>query len=504
MATPLPWHATVDELFCAQVGRSPDAIALSFGDLALTYRELDRRANRWAAELRARHIGVEDVVGVLTDRGPELVAALIGILRAGAAYLPLDPRDPPIRHRTMLATSSARLVLAGPRFIGTSTFETPAVVLDSNADAREVPPAPSTPNSLAYILFTSGSTGRPKGAMLEQGGLVNHLLAMVLALRLGSSDVILQTASQCFDLSIWQMLGALVVGGRTAVLPDDVAHQPSALLRALEAEQATVVELVPSILQALCASAERRANLRPPLAALRWLVSTGETLPPSLAARWFELYPRVPIANAYGPTECSDDVAIHVLEAPPVVGEITIPIGRPIANVEVLVLDEERRALADGEVGELYVGGAGVGRGYVGDPERTAQAFVPHARGRLYRTGDLARKLQDGILEYRGRADFQVKIRGQRVELGEIETVLASHPAVREAVVMAVPLGGGDHCLAGYVTQNHSASEEDLLAYVRERLPGYMVPQVVVQLERLPLAASGKIDRRALPRPERG
>ena len=307
-----------------------------------------------------------------------------------------------------------------------------------------------------------------------------------------------------FDLSIWQMLGAMVVGGRCAMLSDEMANQPSALLRAIEAEGATVVELVPSILRAVCASAARRGERRPGFKALRWLVSTGEALQPSLCEQWFALYPKVPLVNAYGPTECSDDVALHVLRAALPPNETRVPIGRPIANVEVLVLNDQLDQVPDGQVGELFVGGAGVGRGYVKDHARTALAFVvdPRTGKRLYRTGDLGRKRSDGVLEYLGRVDHQVKIRGLRIELGEVEAALASHPDVKEADVIAVPVTDGDQYLAAYVTLNRAVSAEELLQYAGLHLPAYMVPQVVIRLERLPTTAAGKVDRKALPSPD--
>ena len=504
---------TVDSLFRRQASRAGSAVAISCGDHQLTYAQLDQQATRCARALRAEGVGPESVVALLSERSPEMIAAVLGIFRAGAAYLPLDPKAPAEpQARSLLLSRAAALVASpalferGQALVGRARPPLPLLELSPSQapEGGELPPSPHHPESLAYVIFTSGSTGVPKGAMLEQRGLVNHLQAMVLDLGLTADDVIAQTASACFDLSIWQMLGALVVGGRTAVFPDEVANQPSALLRTLEDQRVTVAELVPSVLQAACASAARRGDRRPPLTALRWMVSTGEALSSSLCAQWFSLYPRVPLVNAYGPTECSDDVALHFLRRAP--EELSIPIGVPIANVQAYVLDQQLRPAAVEDVGELYVGGAGVGRGYLADPVRTAQAFLPDpvskaAGARMYRTGDQARRRADGALEYLGRVDHQVKLRGIRVELGEVEAAVASHPSVSEAVVVAVGPDSTDRSLAAYVTLLQPLSSSELLAYLQGRLPEHLVPAVVVFLERFPVSTSGKIDRRALPSP---
>jgi len=318
-----------------------------------------------------------------------------------------------------------------------------------------------------------------------------------------------QTASQCFDISVWQFLAALLVGGRVQIYPDAVAHDAVQLLQQVE-QQVSILETVPSLLRAMLDAQEHKTSERPKLEKLRWLIPTGEALPVELCRRWLERYPHIPLLNAYGPTECSDDVTHYVIGQEPPEGTRSIPIGRAISNMRLYVLDGNLEPLPIGVSGELYVGGIGVGRGYLGEGQRTAQAFVPdpfasEAGARLYKTGDLARYLVDGNLEFLGRVDTQVKVRGNRIELGEIEAVLSQHPAVREAVVMLREEEVGEQWLVAYVVlhQDRAATIEELKSQVKKYLPAYMVPATCVLLEKLPLTANGKLDRKALPTPER-
>jgi amino acid adenylation domain-containing protein len=298
-----------------------------------------------------------------------------------------------------------------------------------------------SPRQLAYVIYTSGSTGVPKGVMVEHGGMLNHLLAKISDLGLGAEDVVAQTASQAFDISVWQFLAALLIGGRVEVFGEEEAHDPARLLDGVEQEGVTVLETVPSLLRAMLDEVERRAPGRERLSRLRWLIPTGEALPPELTRRWLAAHPTVPLVNAYGPTECSDDVTHHIINRPPASEEFNTPIGRPVANTRLYVLDAGMQLLPVGVLGELYVGGAGVGRGYLYDAAKTASVFVPdpysgEAGARLYRTGDVGRWLPDGTLEFLGRIDHQVKVRGFRIELGEIEAVLTHQSPSR-------PRGGG-------------------------------------------------------------
>jgi amino acid adenylation domain-containing protein len=386
----------------------------------------------------------------------------------------------------MLADAGSRLVLTADDLPG---------ALDPTTAAERAEPVAVAPDDLAYALFTSGSTGRPKGALVEHRGMLNHMLAKAADLGLDENTVLAQNASQCFDISIWQLFGALVVGGRTVVCPDEVAADPRALLATVRAEGVTTLEVVPSLLDVTL-----DLPVTTPLAGLSHLLVTGEAVPVPLLARWFHLFPTVPVVNAYGPTEASDDITHHILRAAP--DGTSVPIGRPIPNARLYVVDDtvaldSPTALSPrGVVGELCVAGPCVGRGYVGDEERTAAAFPPDpfVGGRLYRTGDLGRWLPDGTLEFLGRKDDQVKVRGHRIELGEVEAALARCPGVGASAAAV-----RDDLLVGYVVTAEPA--DTVKAHLGAELPAYMVPDAVVVLDRLPLTGNGKIDRKALPAP---
>ncbi|UJR87254.1 Hypothetical protein I5071_460 (plasmid) [Sandaracinus amylolyticus] len=370
-------------------------------------------------------------------------------------------------------------------------------------DARAPKPAVG-PNDLAYVLYTSGSTGAPKGAMIEHVGMLNHVFAKVHDLAIGERDVIVQNASQGFDISVWQMLTALCVGGRTLVVDDDTVLEPRAFLDVITSEGATILEVVPSYLAVLLEVLEAEPQVALP--ALRWLLVTGEAVKPSLVERWLRRFPAIPVVNAYGPTECSDDVTHHILRAAPE-GETT-PIGVPVSNFRIYVVDEHTQLVPIGVPGEIVVSGVGVSRGYLNDPERTARAFgIDPFRGtdvRLYRTGDLGRWRSDGVLEFLGRRDHQVKIRGHRIELGEIEARLAAVEGVADAVVIAREDERGDKQLVGYAVPRPGVmlDSDTVRTQLSETLPAAMVPAHVVLLASLPVTGNGKVDRRALPKPQ--
>ncbi|HZI18010.1 MAG TPA: amino acid adenylation domain-containing protein [Pyrinomonadaceae bacterium] len=466
-----PRDATFDRLFEAQAARTPERPAVRCGGHELTYRQLNERADRLALALAAEGVGPESVVALLAERGVELLTAIIAVFKAGAAYLPLDPAAPPARLAQIVSQSGASLLLVSEEF-GRPLAQALGLLPESSRpparpiavaapalseDAPAEPLAPrGGPQNLAYVIYTSGSTGVPKGAMIEQRGMVNHLYAKVRDLNLTGEDVVAETASQCFDISVWQFLAALLVGGRVEVFPDEVAHDGPRLLEATEERAVTVLETVPSLLRAMLDERERERIGGLSLRRLRWMILTGEALPPDLCRRWLDRYPRVPVLNAYGPTECSDDVTHHAVFEPPPPEVVHMPIGRPVINTQLYILDGNLSPLPRGCRGELYVGGDGVGRGYLHDPARTAEVFVPdslsgEAGARLYRTGDASRYLPDGSVEYLGRVDNQVKLRGFRIEPGEIEAALARHAEVREALVLAQESGAGEAHLVAYV-----------------------------------------------------
>ena len=511
----------VHQLFEAQVERNPSAVAVVSQGEQISYQELNQQANLLARHLRAHGVGSETLVAMLTERNIPFVIAILAIFKAGGAYLPLDPHYPEARLRRVIEQSQCKLVLTSTDFATTlsrALEEVPREVrphcinlqdVQYTSESVENLPATNTPENLAYVIYTSGSTGLPKGAMIEQRGMLNHLYAKIEALNLTAADTVAQTASQCFDISVWQFLAVLLVGGRVQIYPDVVAHDATRLLQQVEQHHVSILETVPSLLRAMLDAQESEASDRPKLEGLRWLIPTGEALPVDLCRRWLRRYPHVPLLNAYGPTECSDDVTHYVISQEPEQGRRSIPIGRAIPNMRLYVLDRQLEPLPIGVSGELYVGGIGVGRGYLGDEQRTKGAFVPdpfvpEGGARLYKTGDIARYLPDGNLEFLGRVDSQVKLRGLRIELGEIEAVLNQHPAVREAVVVVREEEPGKQRLVAYVVlhQGQGTLAEELKSQMRKQVPSYMVPSSFVQLDKLPLTANGKLDRKALPAPE--
>ncbi|MBV9791503.1 MAG: amino acid adenylation domain-containing protein, partial [Chloroflexi bacterium] len=464
----IPTGKNMIQLFEEQAARTPEAIAAGERDQQLSYDQLNRRANQLARQLVARGVGPDIVVGLLAERGLDLLTSMLAVFKAGGAYLPLDPHHPAQRHVQVLTQSGSPLVLATSPFVPALSEAVAAMPPDSQPAILDMGELLATPaddanlavradaRNLAYVIYTSGSTGVPKGAMIEQRGMLNHLYAKIADLQLTDQDRVAQTASQCFDISVWQFFVALVVGAQVHIYPDEIAFDPRQLLQHVDQDGITILETVPSLLRAML---DEGGALE--LSALRWLIPTGEALPPDLCQQWLQRYPRIPLLNAYGPTECSDDVTHHpILSAP--ADLLHVPIGRPVANMRLYVLDHRLQPTPIGAIGELYVGGIGVGRGYLNDPARTAEVFVPdlfvaenaaaeESGGRLYRTGDLARYLSDGNIEFLGRIDHQVKLRGFRIELGEIEAVLTQHPAVHAAVVIEREDRPGDKFLAAYV-----------------------------------------------------
>lgn len=510
---PAPLDRTFVELFAERVAEHPDAICAQMGDEQLTYDQLNRSANKVAHALRAMGVGPEQLVAVLDERGLNLLVVILGVWKAGAAYVPLDPRHPSKRLAMILEGSRALVAVTGRTLVPLlhearsqlSDEARPRVLvaeevlgggtLERNLDVTV------EPGCLAYTIFTSGSTGTPKGAMVEQRGMINHLYAKIRELELGPHDIVAETASQCFDISVWQFMAPLLSGGRVHVVEDAVAYDPMRLLEIVARYRITVLQTVPSFLHVVLGESSARAL---PIGHLRWLISTGEALPPELCERWFRRYAEIPVLNAYGPTECSDDVTHHVIRGR--IQGTSVPIGHPLANTQIYVVDEQLRPQPVGVRGELLVGGVGVGRGYRGSPDLTADAFVPspfseHAGARLYRTRDSVRWANNGQLEYLGRLDHQLKVRGFRIEPREIEVILRHFGEIQDAVVVPRDEGDGNVTLIAYLVSSRSPRIADLHELVRARLPVYMLPAAYVLLDRFPRTANGKIDRRALPAP---
>ncbi|HVG44859.1 MAG TPA: amino acid adenylation domain-containing protein, partial [Longimicrobium sp.] len=490
-----PRGLCIHELFEAQVRRTPDAVAVVFDGLSLTYAELNARANRLARRLAALGVVPESLVALALERSVEMVVALLAVTKAGAAFLPVDPAWPAERRRWMLERSAARLVLT-TSVLAADLPETGASVVALDRVAAEIEAEDDTNLSVdvdvenaAYVIFTSGSTGRPKGVVVPHRGIGNLAAAQREAFGVEPGGRVLQFASFSFDAAVAEVAHTLF-GGAALVMARPGQAGPE-LLALLRDEGVTVATLPPSLL----------ATLHPDeLPALRTMVSAGEAVSADVVARWGAGRRFV---NAYGPTETT--VCATVAIDPSTHGRP--PIGKPIANVRTYVLDARMQPVPVGVPGELYVGGVGVVRGYLGQPGQTAERFVPDpfagdAGARLYRTGDRARWRAEGELEFVGRNDFQVKIRGFRVELGEIEARLLEHPQLREAVVAAREDAAGDRRLVAYYTGDAAPGVEQLRAHLGEALPKHMVPAAYVRLEALPLTPNGKVDRKALPAPE--
>ena len=510
----LPLDMVFHQHFEMQVDRSPDAVACADGVDQLTYAELNLRADRLAVSLSQKGVGPDAIIALLGERNVAFLTAIMGVFKAGAAYLPLDPRHPHDHNRKILERSGASaLIVTDLSFIEPAqslggVSDKPLEVLLIEEQVRhggEQNPIQCEPNNLAYVIFTSGSTGLPKGAMIDHRGMLNHLFAKIQDLSLTAEDIVAQTASQCFDISVWQFLAVLLVGGKTQIVDDEQAHDPARQVEMINSQSVTIFEAVPSMLGMTLEEIYRRAGPRPAFSALRWMIPTGEALSPDLCRKWFSLFPRIPMMNAYGPTECSDDVTHYQIYRELEADAYLTPIGRAVVNMRLYTLDPRLEPSPINRIGELYVGGIGVGRGYLNDAERTSAVFIPDRfsqvpGARHYKTGDLARRLKTGDLEFFGRIDHQVKIRGCRIELGEIEVALAKHASVKECVVVAQENVGGQKDLVAYIAPQSDGliTSAELRNYIKERLPGYMVPASFILLDRIPLTSNGKIDRKAL------
>jgi amino acid adenylation domain-containing protein len=489
-AAPLAADARVHRLFEARAAATPEAIAIDAGAARLTYRELDARANRLARRLRERGVAAETVVGVHLEAGIDQVVAALAVLKAGGAYLPLDPSYPPARLAAMAA--DARVLLAIATRAGAPSLGIPCLILDDEAGGDEWTGAWMDAGNLAYVIYTSGSTGEPKGVAVSHRSLVNLCAAQQQAFDIRPGRRVLAFAAFGFDASVSEIFVTLLAGATLVVAPPAARMPGSALLTVLREQRVSVVTLPPSAL----------GHMDPAEApGLETLVCAGESLPPALAEAWSA---GRTLINAYGPTEATVCATVRGGLA---AGD-SVTIGRPLQNVEAYVLDERLEPQPLGVAGELWIGGAGLARGYLGRPALTAERFVPdpfssRAGDRLYRTGDRARVRADGEIDFLGRRDGQVKLRGFRIELGEVEAALAGHPEVAEAAVVVREDVPGDPRLVAYVTSGARAADPQALrAALRERLPEHMVPGAVVVLPRLPRTAAGKLDRSALPRPE--
>lgn len=500
-----PAHVTLQGMFDEQVRKTPDAVAVIYESRTVTYRELSERANRLAHYLQKLGVGPEELVGIFMNRSMEMIVAIYGILKAGGAYVPLDPDYPADRLGYMLEDTRVLVVLT-QEALKEVVPEHPAkvVCLDSQWDMvakenAEVPVAGVTENNLAYVIYTSGSTGRPKGVMNTHKGICNRLYWMQEAYGLTRADVVLQKTPYSFDVSVWEFFWPLLFGARLVVPPPGLHKDPVALRELIDARGVTILHFVPSMMQLFL-----RENLHGMCPSLKKVICSGEALSCELQTRFFEALD-AELHNLYGPTEAAVDVTFWACRRDSQM--LTVPIGKPVANTQIYILDHHMAPVPVGVAGELHIGGVQVARGYLNLSELTRERFVPdpfsqETGARLYKTGDLARYLPDGNIEYLGRNDFQVKVRGLRIELGEIESVMCSHPDISEAVVVAK----GDaqektRIIAYFVSCGTGLATDTVRGMLSTMLPDYMVPSVFMQMPALPLLGNGKVDRNALPEP---
>lgn len=504
--SPFPDRAVVQELFEQQVDAAPDATAIVFEhDPALTYGELDAAANRLAHHLDRLGVGAESRVAICLERSPQMVVAVLGVLKAGGGYVPLDPATPAERLQFIVADCGAQVVLTQHALRELVGGAAGATVVELDGADREAiasctavrPPRRNTPRDLAYVIYTSGSTGRPKGVMIEHRSVVNFMTTVHALFEMGPHDRVLQFASLGFDVSVFEIFGALTCGARLVLARQDTLLSVPALTRVMQEQGISVMDMPPAVMALLPGEA---------FPALRIAFVGGEAFSGGLVDRWAAPHRR--FFNGYGPTEGT--VTVVVDECRATGGQESPPIGRPMPNMRAHVLDPSGQLLGVGSPGELYLGGVGLACGYLGRPELTAEMFVPDPFSadpgeRLYRTGDLVRRLPDGRLDFLGRVDEQVKLRGYRIELGEVEVTLRALPGVGEAAVTLREDVPGHKRLVGYVVPPPGTAPpdpQDLARGLGARLPGYMVPSAIVVLDALPLNSSGKVDRRRLPVPD--
>ncbi|MDZ8084261.1 MAG: non-ribosomal peptide synthetase [Nostoc sp. DedQUE12b] len=546
-----PITQTINELFEKQVEKTPNNIAVVHEETKLTYQELNEKANQLAIMLRKLGVSKGEFVGIFKDRNINFLVAIIAIYKAGGAYVPIDSNYPSDRIEYMLSNSEVRFLLTDFCLLNNITelidnssqlksiicldyivpkniqfFQNQQLTIYDKLDfsnlCKDNLEQVNDAVDPAYMLYTSGSTGLPKGAIVRHDGAVNHIYAQFDELELTEEFCFLQSAPSSTDISVWQFLAPLLIGGKTIIVDIETVAIPEQLFKALKSKKITVVELVPALFGGLLEYTSQLSNHERVLPDLKWMMLSGESVSGKWVNKWLEIYPRIRIANAYGPTEAADDITQFIVNKPFPENQRAVPIGKPLANLNLYILDEKMQLLPIGALGEICVSGIGVGDGYWKNEEKTNFSFVPNpftdARKNLpgnrkdliYKTGDLGRWLPDGNIEFLGRIDNQVKIRGFRIELAEIEAFLGQHDAVREAVVVVREDEPDDKRLVAYVVPKFKFDRDTLASgeliqqlrdFLEEKLPGHMVPSAIVQLEALPLAPSGKIDRSALPVP---
>ncbi len=505
---------TLHELIEEQVARTPDAIAVlcdhdrAFGASSLTFRELNEKANQLAHTLRAEGIGRDQIVGLMVERSFAMMIGILAIIKAGAAYLPIPPDNPPDRIEYLLQDGGVKILLIQTKTAGKVPFTGRIIDLENPETYRgsiENPRIVNRSTDLAYVIYTSGSTGKPKGVMIEHRSVVNRLAWMQRAYPIGAEDVLLQKTPYFFDVSVWELFWWALQGAKLCFIAPGAERIPLAILETIRKHRVSVLHFVPSMLNVFVEYLDGRDDQAfQRLDSVRRIFASGEALTPSHVRKFNDVVGRrtaAKLTNLYGPTEATVDVTFF--DCPEQNGFEQIPIGRPIDNTGLHIINE-RREMGIGEPGELCIGGVGLARGYLNNPSLTAEKFVDHPSHpgeRIYRTGDMARWLPDGNVEYLGRNDHQVKIRGLRIELGEIENTIRDGPGVSDCIVTVKKYSESVILIIAYVVPKPALEIDALKGYLKQRLPDYMLPNHYESVERIPLTSSGKADRNALPEP---
>jgi D-alanine--poly(phosphoribitol) ligase subunit 1 len=517
--TPFRDQVTLHELIAAQCALHPERTAVicdhdpTFGGGApsLTYAELQTRVQRLAGVLRAAGVSRGHIVALMVERSFAMIIGILAILEAGAAYLPIAPDSPPDRLAYLLQNVGVKVLLVHGKTAGRVAFGGRTIDLDDPAvygDATTKPAPRAEPHDLAYVIYTSGSTGKPKGVMIEHRAVVNRLDWMQHAYPIGCGDVLLQKTPYYFDVSVWELFWWALQGATLCFLPPNAERMPMAIVETIRKHRVTVLHFVPSMLNVFLEYLESKPAdvVKERLATVRRVFASGEALTPSHVKKFNAIWGSrtgARLTNLYGPTEATVDVSYFDCPADGAID--TIPIGRPIHNIRLYVIDfQDGRQVAIGETGELCIAGVGLARGYLNNPALTAEKFTDNPANpgeRIYRTGDLARWLPDGNLEYLGREDHQVKIRGLRIELGEIENTIRDYPGVSDCVAVVKQYSENVILIVAYLVAVPELDLEGLKQHLKRHLPEYMVPHRFERLERIPTTPSGKADRKALPEP---
>ncbi len=501
-----PKEKTIRQVFEEQVGKNPDHIAVVFEDQQLTYGELNSKANSLARVLRNEGVQADSIVGIMVERSLEMIIGIMGILKAGGAYLPISPDYPEDRINYMLEDSETRILLTQSRFVNKLSFNGQLVNVDDKSlylgDGSNLL-LENNSHDLAYVIYTSGSTGKPKGVMIENYSVINRIHWMQDKYRLEARDVILQKTPFTFDVSVWEIVWWFFVGASVCMLRPGGEKEPEEIVRSIEKNKITTMHFVPSMLTVFLHYIENCSHSIK-MDSLKHVFASGEALNPEHANRFNKLLSgqATKLINLYGPTEATVDVSYFDCSTDQILK--SVPIGKPIDNIQLYIVNQNNKLQPVGVAGELCIAGDGLARGYLNKPELTAEKFVENPfvpGGKMYRTGDLAQWRIDGNIEFLGRLDHQVKIRGFRIELGEIETELLKYPSVKETVVVAKEDQAGDKYLCAYIVTEEELTITELRDHLFRNLPDYMIPSYFVQLEKMPLSPNGKVDRKALPEP---